>query len=203
MTSSPRIAVSPDFRPDFSHPHAPRCAGRGLVAAVAQDAASGEILMLGWMDEEAWNATLSTGEAHYFSRSRAKLWHKGESSGNVQKVRAIRLDCDADAVVLESNYDPDMLRAGPYPYALKQRILGRRGHLANDDAGRAAVELVRRGARQIILGHLSKENNFPALAETCCTLALEGEGVCLGEDASLRVAERDGLTGMFSVQMRL
>lgn len=57
--------------------------------------------MLGWMDEEAWNATLSTGEAHYFSRSRAKLWHKGESSGNVQKVRAIRLDCDADAVVLE------------------------------------------------------------------------------------------------------
>ena len=101
MTSSPRIAVSPDFRPDFSHPHAPRCAGRGLVAAVAQDAASGEILMLGWMDEEAWNATLSTGEAHYFSRSRAKLWHKGESSGNVQKVRAIRLDCDADAVVLE------------------------------------------------------------------------------------------------------
>ena len=109
----------------------------------------------------------------------------------------------SDAVVLESNYDPDMLRAGRYPYALKQRILGRRGHLANDDAGRAAVELVRRGARQIILGHLSKENNFPALAETCCTLALEGEGVRLGEDASLRVAERDGLTGMFSVQMRL
>ena len=67
----------------------------------------------------------------------------------------------SDAVVLESNYDPDMLRAGPYPYALKQRILGRRGHLANDDAGRAAVELVRGGARQIVLGHLSKENNFP------------------------------------------
>lgn len=71
----------------------------------------------------------------------------------------------SDAVVLESNYDPDMLRAGPYPYALKQRILGRRGHLANDDAGRAAVALVRHGARRIILGHLSKENNFPALAE--------------------------------------
>ena len=57
----------------------------------------------------------------------------------------------ADAVVLESNYDPDMLRAGPYPYALKQRILSRRGHLANDDAGRAAVSLVRDGARQIVL----------------------------------------------------
>ena len=93
--------VSLDFRPDFSHPSAPQCAGRSLIAAIAQDAASGEVLMLGWMDEEAWNATLSTGEAHYFSRSRAKLWHKGERSGNVQKVRAIRLDCDADAVVLE------------------------------------------------------------------------------------------------------
>ena len=107
----------------------------------------------------------------------------------------------SDAVVLESNYDPDMLRAGRYPYALKQRILGRRGHLANDDAGSAAVELVRRGARQIVLGHLSKENNFPALAEKCCAAALEGDGVRLGEDATLCVAERDGMTGLFSVRM--
>lgn len=107
----------------------------------------------------------------------------------------------SDAVVLESNYDPDMLRAGPYPYALKQRILGRRGHLANDDAGRAAVALVRHGARRIILGHLSKENNFPALAEKSCALALEEEGVRLGEDAEICVANRDGLTGMFSVRM--
>ena len=107
----------------------------------------------------------------------------------------------SDAVVLESNYDPDMLRAGPYPYALKQRILGRRGHLANDDAGRAALELVKGGARQIVLGHLSKENNFPALAEKSCALALEDGGVRLGDDASLCVAERDGLTGIFSVRM--
>ena len=107
----------------------------------------------------------------------------------------------SDAVVLESNYDPDMLRAGPYPYALKQRILGRRGHLANDDAGRAALELVKGGARQIVLGHLSKENNFPALAEKSCALALADGGVRLGDDASLCVAERDGLTGIFSVRM--
>ncbi len=73
----------------------------GLVAAVAQDVQTGEILMLAWMNEEAWNKTLSTGEAHYWSRSRQKLWHKGESSGNVQKVHAIRLDCDSDAVILE------------------------------------------------------------------------------------------------------
>ena len=79
------------FAPDFS---------KGLVPASAQDAATGEVLMLAYMDENAWNATLRTGEAHYWSRSRRELWHKGGTSGNVQKVRAIRLDCDADAVVL-------------------------------------------------------------------------------------------------------
>ena len=83
-----------DFSPDFSK-------SGGLIAAVAQDAATGEVLMLAWMNSEAWEATLATGEAHYWSRSRQKLWHKGESSGNVQKVSAIRLDCDSDAVVLE------------------------------------------------------------------------------------------------------
>jgi len=83
-----------DFTPDFSR------AG-GLIAAVAQDAATGEVLMLAWMNEEAWKATLATGEAHYWSRSRQQLWHKGESSGNVQLVKAIRLDCDSDAVILE------------------------------------------------------------------------------------------------------
>ena len=82
-----------DFTPDFSKAH-------GLIAAIAQDAATGEVLMLAWMNEEAWKATLATGEAHYWSRSRQSLWHKGESSGMVQKVKAIRLDCDADAVVI-------------------------------------------------------------------------------------------------------
>lgn len=88
------LTPPPDFCPDFAK-------GGGLVAAVAQDAATGEVLMLAWMDRAAWEATLKTGEAHYFSRSRQRLWHKGESSGHVQKVRAIRLDCDSDAVLLE------------------------------------------------------------------------------------------------------
>ena len=66
----------PDFTPDFSK------AG-GLVAAVAQDAASGEVLMLAWMDRTAWEATLATGEAHYFSRSRRRLWHKGVTKATV------------------------------------------------------------------------------------------------------------------------
>lgn len=72
----------------------------GLVPAIAQDAETGEVLMLGYMNEEAWQRTLSTMEAHYYSRSRKCLWHKGETSGNVQKVKSVRLDCDADTVLL-------------------------------------------------------------------------------------------------------
>lgn len=72
----------------------------GLVAAIAQDAITKEILMLAWMNEEAFKQTLATGEAHYWSRSRGELWHKGATSGNVQRVKEIRVDCDQDAVIL-------------------------------------------------------------------------------------------------------
>ena len=72
----------------------------GLVPAIAQDATSGRVLTLAWMNREALERTASTGEAHYWSRSRAKLWRKGESSGHVQRVREIRLDCDDDAILL-------------------------------------------------------------------------------------------------------
>lgn len=105
----------------------------------------------------------------------------------------------ADAVILESNYDPGMLETGRYPYELKKRIASRRGHLSNEDAGRVAAELVRAGARQIILGHLSKENNFPELAMRSCEYALRQVGIVPHEDAMLAVARRDGNSGMFSV----
>lgn len=72
----------------------------GLVPAVAQDAASGEVLMLAWMNRESLALTVATGEAVYWSRSRAKLWRKGETSGHLQRIVEIRLDCDADAVLL-------------------------------------------------------------------------------------------------------
>ena len=72
----------------------------GLVPAIAQDAQSGRVLTLAWMNREALELTASTREAHYWSRSRRKLWRKGESSGHVQHVREIRLDCDEDAVLL-------------------------------------------------------------------------------------------------------
>ena len=72
----------------------------GLVPAIAQDASSGRVLTLAWMNRDALERTAATGEAHYWSRSRGKLWRKGESSGHVQRVREIRLDCDDDAVLL-------------------------------------------------------------------------------------------------------
>jgi phosphoribosyl-AMP cyclohydrolase len=73
----------------------------GLVAAIAQDAASGRVLTLAWMNRDALARTVETGEAHYWSRSRRRLWRKGESSGFVQKVREVRLDCDDDAILLK------------------------------------------------------------------------------------------------------
>jgi phosphoribosyl-AMP cyclohydrolase len=74
---------------------------QGLVPAIAQDAASGRVLTLAWMNREALAETASSGRAVYWSRSRAKLWRKGEESGHVQKVLELRLDCDADAVLLK------------------------------------------------------------------------------------------------------
>jgi phosphoribosyl-AMP cyclohydrolase len=73
----------------------------GLVCAIAQDADSGTVLMVAWMNEEAFRETVRTRRAVYFSRSRNKLWRKGEESGHVQEVKSIAIDCDADAVLLK------------------------------------------------------------------------------------------------------
>ncbi len=73
---------------------------RGLIPAIAQDAATGEILMMAWMNEDAIRKTVTTGEVHYWSRSRQTLWHKGESSGNVQKLVEMRTDCDKDVLLV-------------------------------------------------------------------------------------------------------
>jgi phosphoribosyl-ATP pyrophosphohydrolase/phosphoribosyl-AMP cyclohydrolase len=73
---------------------------QGLIPAIAQDSQTGEVLMMAWMDAEAWRKTLDTREAFFWSRSRKELWHKGETSGNTMRVVEVRLDCDADAVLL-------------------------------------------------------------------------------------------------------
>jgi len=81
-----------DFTPDFAKQG-------GLVPTIAQDAVTGEVLMLAYVNEEAFRKTLETGEAHYYSRSRDSLWRKGGTSGHVQKVQAVRLDCDSDTLI--------------------------------------------------------------------------------------------------------
>ncbi len=73
----------------------------GLIPAIAQDAATGDVLMFAWMNRDALARTVETGEAVYFSRSRGRLWHKGEESGHTQKIREIRIDCDNDVVLLK------------------------------------------------------------------------------------------------------
>jgi len=80
--------------PKFESPDA-------LITAVVQDATSGRVLMLAHMNQAAWEQTLATGQAVYYSRSRGRLWRKGEQSGHVQRVREIYVDCDADAVLLK------------------------------------------------------------------------------------------------------
>lgn len=72
----------------------------GLIAAIAQDSITKEILMLAWMNKQAFDKTLETGEAHYWSRSRQALWHKGATSGAIQIVKEMCIDCDQDAVIL-------------------------------------------------------------------------------------------------------
>ena len=73
--------------------------GNGLLPAIAQDHVTGKVLMLAYINEESWNKTLETGEVHYWSRSRKELWHKGGTSGHVQKVHDIFVDCDNDTVL--------------------------------------------------------------------------------------------------------
>ncbi|MFM7151455.1 MAG: phosphoribosyl-AMP cyclohydrolase [Gemmataceae bacterium] len=86
--------VEKPLGPDFSK-------GNGLLPALAQDAKTGMVLMLAWMNKDAFEETLRTGRAVYFSRSRNKLWRKGEESGNYQVVSDIFIDCDADAILLK------------------------------------------------------------------------------------------------------
>ena len=74
---------------------------KGLVAVIAQEAVSGDVLMFAWMNREALQKTAELGQAVYFSRSRSRLWHKGEESGHTQQVHEIRIDCDSDVVLLK------------------------------------------------------------------------------------------------------
>ncbi|MEA3359111.1 MAG: phosphoribosyl-AMP cyclohydrolase [Thermodesulfobacteriota bacterium] len=75
--------------------------GNGLLPAIAQDYKTGKVLMLAYMNEDSWMLTLKTGEAHYWSRSRKEIWHKGETSGNIQIVKEVFVDCDYDTILIK------------------------------------------------------------------------------------------------------
>jgi len=88
------VSIVSELVPDFSR-------GDGLLPAIAQDATSGEVLMLAYMNSESFARTLASGEAVYYSRGRKRLWRKGETSGHVQKIRDVYVDCDADTILLK------------------------------------------------------------------------------------------------------
>ena len=105
----------------------------------------------------------------------------------------------ADLVFLEANHDIETLRSGPYPYYLKQRILGTQGHLSNEDSARFAVTLAQAGASEIVLSHLSRENNTPAMARFAVETALSAAGLA----PALSVAPRDTLSAAHIVGRRV
>jgi phosphoribosyl-AMP cyclohydrolase len=87
---------------------------KGLIPAIIQDADNGQVLMLGYMNEDAWKRTLSSGEVWFYSRSRQELWHKGETSGNILYVRSIFIDCDEDAILIKAKPMGPVCHTGNY-----------------------------------------------------------------------------------------
>ena len=112
----------------------------------------------------------------------------------------LRAVSGCQALVLEANHDVEMVERGPYPAHLKRRILGRRGHLNNEDCARALLELARGGTRAVFLAHLSADNNLPELAYNTVCGALERAGYAVGADMSVCVARRDRVSDMLVLE---
>ncbi|WP_101773875.1 MBL fold metallo-hydrolase [Peptostreptococcus faecalis] len=103
-------------------------------------------------------------------------------------------------VVLESNYDKEMLLMGSYTYALKKRVMSNIGHLSNEEAAKFSVELIKNGTEDILLAHLSRENNFPALAYETSNHILTENGIKINKDIKLNVLKRDDTSNLFKVK---
>jgi len=104
MSANQQIEEGLEFSPKFD--------SNGLITAISQDAKTGQILMVAYMNKEALELTISTGRATYFSRSRKKLWKKGEESGHFQKVQQILVDCDQDCIILKVSVDAGQCHVG-------------------------------------------------------------------------------------------
>ena len=96
------VIVVPDFAEPLPFSDALKWNDEGLIPAIVQDAENGEVLMMAWMDEPALRDTLATGQTHFFSRSRRSHWHKGATSGHVQHVESISIDCDGDVLLIKA-----------------------------------------------------------------------------------------------------
>lgn len=134
---------------------------QGLVTVVAQDAGTKRVLMVAWMNREALEQTALTGEAVYFSRSRKRLWHKGEESGHVQKIREIRLDCDSDTVLLMVEQTQGIAchtgRESCLYYRLEENPAGEKSAKAKAAWSWVAVDPVLKDPAEIYTSGLSKK----------------------------------------------
>ena len=132
----------------------------------------------------------------YGGRSAATATDMGHMQKSVLKTLS-----GVDVLLLESNHDPELLMMNPhYSMYLKRRILGSHGHLSNDDSAEALLSLYETGVRQVLLGHLSKENNTPELALLTATERLKKEGVRVNEEISLGLAWRDRVSRKFEIE---
>ena len=104
MSANKEIEQGLEFKPKFG--------SDGLITAIAQDAKTGQVLMAAYMNQESLDLTISSGNATYYSRSRGKLWKKGEQSGHVQKVEQLLIDCDQDCIVLKVRVDSGQCHVG-------------------------------------------------------------------------------------------
>jgi phosphoribosyl 1,2-cyclic phosphodiesterase len=105
----------------------------------------------------------------------------------------------SDILLIESNHDVEMVKVCRYPYFLKQRILGDNGHLSNETTGKLLCELINYGTNKVLLGHLSRENNFPELCYKAVTNILESNNIKVGKDIKLEVALRDKMSTMYAI----
>ena len=118
--------------------------------------------------------------------------------GHINKKLIANLK-NSDILLLESNHDVEMVKVSRYPYFLKQRILGDNGHLSNESAGKLLCELINHGVDKVLLGHLSKENNFPELCYQAVINVLGTKDIKVGKDIKLEVARRDRQSTMYAI----
>lgn len=106
---------------------------------------------------------------------------------------------NSDVILIEANHDVEMVKVCRYPYYLKQRILGDKGHLSNESAGNLICDLINYGVSRVLLGHLSKENNFPELCHKAISNILESKNIKVGKDIKIEVAQRDCESTIYAV----